>query len=54
MSLYYDDRAAWNRLAQNDMQLDVSWTIPAQSYMEMFKKSNWIIVKYRMKIMVNC
>ena len=38
MSLYYDDRAAWNRLAQNDMQLDVSWTIPAQSYMEMFKK----------------
>ena len=38
LGLYYDDRPAWNKLAQNDMAVDVSWQSPAQSYMEMFKK----------------
>ena len=38
MSLYYDDRENWNKLAQNDMNVDVSWETPGQSYMEMFKK----------------
>ena len=34
--LYRDDRAAWNKLAAKDMQLDVSWKTPANTYMEMF------------------
>ena len=38
MALYQDNRAAWNDLARHDMSLDVSWKVPAQSYMEMFKK----------------
>lgn len=38
LQLYYDDRAAWNALAQKDMDLDVSWKVPAQAYMDMFRK----------------
>ncbi len=38
LQLYYDDRAAWNALAQKDMDLDVSWKVPAQAYMDMFHK----------------
>ena len=38
MALYRDDRAAWNKLAQNNMVIDVSWNAPAQKYMELFWK----------------
>ena len=38
LELYHEDREAWNRLAANDMQLDVSWNVPAQAYMDMFRK----------------
>ena len=38
LDLYANDREAWNELAANDMELEVSWKAPAQEYMEMFRK----------------
>ena len=38
LELYEKDREAWNKLAANDMELEVSWKAPAQEYMNMFKK----------------
>jgi len=38
LDLYENDREAWNKLAANDMNLDVSWKVPAQAYMDMFNK----------------
>ena len=38
LDLYANDREAWNELAANDMELEVSWKAPAQEYMNMFKK----------------
>jgi len=37
ISLYRGDRKAWNALAAADMELDVSWKVPAVSYMNMYK-----------------
>ena len=34
---YYENRAAWDRLAKNDMAVDFSWKQPAQKYMEMYE-----------------
>ena len=34
---YYENRAAWDQLAKNDMAVDFSWKQPAQKYMEMYK-----------------
>ena len=34
---YYENRAAWDQLAKNDMTVDFSWKQPAQKYMEMYK-----------------
>jgi starch synthase len=38
LDLYENNREAWNKLAANDMNLDVSWKVPAQAYMDMFRK----------------
>lgn len=38
LDLYYGDRETWNRLAANDMELEVSWKAPAQEYMNLFQK----------------
>ena len=34
---YYENRAAWDRLAKNDMTVDFSWKQPARKYMEMYE-----------------
>ena len=34
---YYENRAAWDQLAKNDMAVDFSWKQPAQKYMEMYE-----------------
>lgn len=36
LDVYYNDRPAWDRLAQSDMQLDFSWKLPAQKYMQLY------------------
>lgn len=33
---YYNNRAGWDRLAQNDMRVDFSWKQPAEKYQEAF------------------
>jgi len=38
LELYESDRAAWNELAAKDMEIDFSWKVPAQAYMDMFQK----------------
>ena len=38
LELYESDRAAWNELAAKDMEIDFSWKVPAQAYMDMFEK----------------
>jgi len=37
LELYETDRAAWNKLAADDMEIDFSWKVPAQAYMDMFQ-----------------
>ena len=34
---YYNNRAAWDKLAQDDMRLDFSWKLPAEKYMELYR-----------------
>lgn len=36
VGLYYNDREQWNRLAQRDMQIDFSWRVPAEEYMQLY------------------
>ena len=43
IDLYTNDREAWNKLARNDMDLDVSWKTPALSYMDMFEKVTGLV-----------
>ena len=33
---YYNNREAWDRLAQNDMRIDFSWKQPAEKYQEAY------------------
>ena len=37
LALYYNEPAKWLRLAENDMEVDSSWDIPAQKYMALFQ-----------------
>ena len=37
LELYTTDRAAWDKLAADDMRLDCSWKTPAQAYMGMYR-----------------
>ena len=34
--LYYGDREEWNALAKRDMELDLSWQVPANEYMQLY------------------
>ena len=34
---YYENHAAWERLAKKDMQIDFSWKAPAHKYMEVYR-----------------
>jgi starch synthase len=38
LALYYDAPEKWARLAQSDMAVDSSWTVPAGQYMELYHK----------------
>ena len=33
---YYGDREEWNALAKRDMELDLSWQVPANEYMQLY------------------
>ena len=37
LNLYRNHRSQWNRLAAQDMELEVSWNGPAKKYMELFQ-----------------
>lgn len=39
LALFYNEPEKWKRLIENDMAIDSSWTLPAQSYMELYKKA---------------
>ena len=39
LALFYDAPDKWKRLAQSDMAVDSSWRLPAQEYMELYKKA---------------
>lgn len=43
LALYTENRPAWNALAKQDMELDVSWTTPALAYMDMFEKVTGLV-----------
>lgn len=36
VGLYYGDREEWNALAKRDMELDLSWQVPANEYMQLY------------------
>lgn len=36
VGLYYGDREEWNALAKQDMELDLSWQVPANEYMQLY------------------
>lgn len=36
VGLYYGDREEWNALAKHDMELDLSWQVPANEYMQLY------------------
>lgn len=36
VGLYYNDRSQWNALAKRDMELDLSWRVPAAEYMQLY------------------
>ncbi len=36
VGLYYNDREQWNALAKRDMEIDVSWRVPAVEYMQLY------------------
>ena len=39
LALFYDAPDKWLRLARGDMAIDSSWKLPAQEYMELYKKA---------------
>ena len=43
IDLYTENREAWNQLARNNMDLDVSWKTPALSYMDMFERVTGLV-----------
>ncbi len=40
LSLYWQEPAQWDALVRSDMALDVSWSVPAGRYMELFRSLN--------------
>lgn len=36
VGLYYGDREEWNALAKRDMELNLSWQVPANEYMQLY------------------
>lgn len=36
VGLYYGNREEWNALAKRDMELDLSWQVPANEYMQLY------------------
>ena len=39
LQLFYDEPEKWARLSEADMSIDSSWKLPAQEYMELYKKA---------------
>ena len=39
LDVYYNQPEAWNKLVQQAMRRDFSWTIPAQDYLALYRES---------------
>lgn len=39
LKLFYEQSEKWKRLAQNDMRIDSSWTLPAAKYMTLYQNT---------------